>query len=211
MTSEVIERIKDYITNNGLGPKDMLPPEAELARMGQPVARNRLYYLKVNRYLSDGHYANSLFAIDALTGELLYKAPERPNIAGHQYYVLAEGPVPGVLVLTHSGDHREAHYLTLLDLDTLEPVKTGENAIFHRSFIEKRGEFFYAVNFLGEKDFRLGKYDMELRLVAESADPIDENTVFHVFGDFVYVNSPGGKVLVLSSADLSRTRELELR
>ena len=109
--------------------------------MGQPIAKNRLYYLKVKTYLADGHYANELYAIDALSGEVLYKAPERPNIAGHQYTVLADGPDQGVLVLTHQGDNREAHYLTLLDLDTLKPTRIGSNAIFHRSFVEKRGDF----------------------------------------------------------------------
>ncbi len=185
--------------------------EAELARMGQPIAKNRLYYLKVKSYLTDGHYANELYAIDALSGEILYKAPEKPHIAGHQYTVLAEGPSQGVLVLTHQDDHREAHYLTLLDLDTLEPTRIGSNAIFHRSFVEKRGDFFYAIDFRGEGDFRLGKYDIQLKQVAESVERIDPDTVFHIYGDLIFVNSPSKRVLVLNAADLSKLRELDLR
>lgn len=185
--------------------------EAELARMGQPIAKNRLYYLKVKTYLSDGHYANELYAIDALSGELLYKAPEKPHIAGHQYTVLAEGPNKGVLVLTHQDDGRESHYLTLLDLDTLKPTRMGSNAIFHKSFVEKRGDFFYAIDFRGDGDFRLGKYDTELKQVAESAERIDPDTVFHIYGDLVFVNSPSKKVLVLKAADLSKVRELDLQ
>ncbi len=128
--------------------------------MGQPVAKNRLYYLKVKTYLDDGHYANELFAIDALTGEMLYKAPERPNIAGHQYTGPRRRSRQGRARAHPSGRRqpRGAH-LTLLDLDTLKPTRIGSNAIFHRSFVEKRGDFFYAVDFKGDGDFRLGKYD----------------------------------------------------
>jgi hypothetical protein len=185
--------------------------EAELARQGEPVAANKLYYMKVNRYLTDGHYANDLYAINVLTGEVLYKAPEKPHIAGHNYTVIDAAGSQGVLVLTHSGDYREAHYLTLLDLETLEAVRTGDRSIFHRSFIEKRGDFLYAVNYdARESTYRLGKYDLELNLVAESAELIDGNTIFHMFGDFVYVNSPAGKAFVLRASDLSKTGELEL-
>jgi hypothetical protein len=185
--------------------------EAELAQQREPVAENKLYYMKVNRYLTDGHYANDLYAIDALSGEVLYKAPEKPHIAGHRYTVIAAGGSQGVLVLTHSGDYREAHYLTLLDLNTLEPVKTGNQSIFHRSFIEKRDDFLYAVNYKAQETaYRLGKYDLDLNLVAESAERIDENTIFHMFGEFVYVNNPAGKVLVLNAADLSKANELAL-
>ncbi len=205
------ERIVEAQKNPEKIVSELEAKEQELANVGQPVAKNRLYYLKVTNYLNDGHYANELFAIDALTGELLYKAPERPDIAGHQYIVVSDGPDKGVVVLTYQGgDNREAHFLTLLDLDTLKPTKVGSNSIFHRSFVEKRGDFFYAVELKGGDDYRLGKYDAELRQVAESADRIDPDTVFHIYGDLIFVNSASKKVLVLKAADLSKVRELAL-
>jgi hypothetical protein len=204
------ERIVEAKTNPEKIVNELETKEAELARMGQPIAKNRLYYLKVKTWVTDGHYANELYAIDALTGEMLYKAPEKPDIVGHQYTVLAEGPTKGVLVLTMGETGREAHYLTLLDLDTLKPTRIGSNAIFHRSFVEKRGDFFYAIDFRADGDFRLGKYDASLNQVAESADKIDPDTVFHIYGDLIFVNSASKNMLVLKADDLTKVRELKL-
>ncbi|MDD2485085.1 MAG: GntR family transcriptional regulator [bacterium] len=49
LTSQVIERIKEYIRDNDLQPGDMLPPEAELSNMmqvGRRVAREALKSLE---------------------------------------------------------------------------------------------------------------------------------------------------------------------
>ena len=49
------------------------------------------------------------------------------------------------------------------------------------------------------------------RQVAESAERIDPDTVFHIYGDLIFVNSPSKSVLVLKVADLSKVRELALQ
>jgi len=163
----------------------------------EPIVGGKLYYLKVKKYLTDGHYANDLYIIDALTGEFVLKAPEKPHIAGHKYEVV---PGEGVLVLTHSGDEKEAHYLTLLDLDTLEVLRTASVDVYHLSFVERRGDYVYAVNFKDPEDCRIGKYSSTtLRLVAESEAQIDRNTVFHMSGDLIFVNSEKKDMLVIDS------------
>jgi len=180
----------------------MLEKEQALKEVAkrEPIAAGTLYYMKVNRYLTDGHYANDLYRISASTGEFFSKAPERPHIAGHQYDVV---PDRGVLVLTH-GEGREAHYLTLLDLVSLEPLTLGETEIYHKSFIERRGGFIYAINFKDDTDFRLGKYDEEtLELVAETRESIDKNTVFHMHESSIFVNRKDKRVLVLDAGDLT--------
>ena len=184
--------------------------EKELAETAKrdPIAKGKLYYLKVKQYLTDGHYANDLYVIDALTGEYIGKAPERPHIAGHKYDVISE---TGVLVLTQGVD-REAHHLSLLDLDILEPtIINTQTDIYHLSFIEPRGDHIYAINFTKSGEFRLGKYDKKtLSLLAESADRIDKNTAFHMSGSLIFINRFDKKMLVLSSEDLSPQNVIDL-
>ena len=82
MTSEVMERIKDYIANNGLSPKDMLPPEAELARMlnvGRRVVREALKSME------------AMGMIDIKVGKGLYVSKfDYSNIARHLSYALRQ-------------------------------------------------------------------------------------------------------------------------
>jgi hypothetical protein len=207
---EKIAKIKEDIKKDAdKVAEELLKKEEELKQVArrEPIAAGILYYLKVKRYLTDGHYANDLYRIDAATGDFISKAPEKPHIAGHKYEVI---PGEGVLVLTH-GEGLEAHHLTLLDLVTLEPIVVGDTNIFHMSFIEKRGDSIYAVNFKSENDFRLGRYDAKtLKLVVESEERIDKNTVFHMFGDSVFVNSKDKLMLILDSKDLIKKNVIDL-
>ncbi len=109
------------------------------------------------------------------------------------------------------GEGIESHHLTLLDLVTLEPLVIGETNIFHLSFIEKRGDSIYAINFKSETDYRLGRYNAEtLELVAESEEMIDKNTVFHMSGELVFVNSRDKLMLVLDANKLMKLNVVDL-
>ena len=99
----------------------------------------------------------------------------------------------------------------MLDLSTLEPSVTGEENIFHRSFIYLRDDFIYAVTSKSNNsEYYLGKFDSSLNLVYESAEQIDPNTAFHLYGDFIYVNSPDKEMLVLNKNDLTKQNIINL-
>jgi hypothetical protein len=184
-----------------------LEEERQTQPTREPIVGGKLYYLKVKKYLTDGHYANDLYIIDALTGEYIKKAPERPHIAGHKYEVIAG---EGVLVLT-DWTEKEAHYLTLLDLDTLEMLVVGSNDIYHLSFIERRADFVYAVVFHESEDCRLGKFNARtLELVKESEVQIDKNTVFHMSGNLIFVNSENKDMLVIESNTMEVKNTIQL-
>ena len=203
---EVTEAIKE---DPEKAAEELIQKEEELKKVARrdPVTGGFLYYLKVKEYLTDGHYANDLYRIDAVTGEYISKAPDKPHIAGHKYDIF---PERGVLVLTQ-GETREAHYLTLLDLITLVPINTSNVDIFHKSFIERRGDFIYAVNFKYADNFRLGKYDADsLELIAESEVKIDKNTIFHMSGDLIFVGGPDGSMQDISAADLALKNTIDL-
>jgi len=208
-TRKIDEKKKEIEKDPDKAAEELLKKEEELreAVRRDPIAAGTLYYLKVRRYLTDGHYANNLYRIDAKTGEFVSKAPEKPHIAGHRYDVI---PGEGVLVLTQ-GEGIEAHHLTLLDLVTLEPLIVGNTNIFHLSFIEKRGNSIYAINFKSDTDYRLGRYNAKtLELVAESEEKIDKNTVFHMSGDLVFVNSRDKLMLVLDAKGLMKLNVVDL-
>lgn len=171
----------------------------------EPIVENVLYYLKVKEYLTNGHYDNELYAIDTTTGEVLYTAPDS-HICGHEYWATDNG----ILVITHVGSHRD-HFLTILDLNTLEPEITGEDNIFHRSFIYIRDDFIYAVTSKNNNtEYYLGKFDSSLKLVLESEEQIDPNTAFHLYGNFIYLNSPDKEMLVLNKSDLTKQNLIKL-
>ncbi len=83
---EKIVKIKEEITQNPeKAAEEMLKKEEELKEVArrEPIAAGTLYYLKVKRYLIDGHYANDLYRIDAKTGEFVSKPTQKPHIDGH--------------------------------------------------------------------------------------------------------------------------------
>ncbi len=207
---ERVEEIKEEIKKDpDKVAEELAAKEEELKSIPgrEPIVGGKLYYLKVKQYLSGGHYANDLYIINALSGEYIAKAPEKPHIAGHKYEVIADR---GVLVLTQ-GEGMEAHYLTLLDLDSLAPLVYGSDDIFHLSFIEKRGNYIYAIVFKESNDFRLGKFDaFTLKQVAESDVKIDKNTVFHMSGELIFANSLKKDMLVLKASDLTVENTIEL-
>ncbi|MBN1409933.1 MAG: hypothetical protein JW969_03755 [Spirochaetales bacterium] len=161
------------------------------------IYAGKFYYLKVLEYLAAGHYNNEMYIINANTGEVLVEPPFS-NISGRKFDVSSAG----VVVITHKGSEVPNSYLSLLDLDTLEIKKTSEDEIFHRSFVEIKEKEIFAVAHIGT-NYRLGKYDLDLKRLAISEEYIDPETFVSFYGDRLYVNSADKQILVLSKKDLS--------
>lgn len=178
----------------------------EAARKGESDAAifaGRLYYLKIKEYLTGGHYNNEIYAINASTAKIVVKSPFT-NICGRRYDIFKDG----VVVITHKGDHRAGHYLTLLDLKTLEPKATGPDAVFFRSFVEIRDDMVYAI--LSRDDsYYLGRFGADMKTVAVSADKVDPDSFISFFGDMIYINGEDKKILVLKKEDLSTAGVVE--
>lgn len=172
----------------------------EAARKGETDAAifgGKLYYLNIKEYLTGGHYNNDMLVINAASGKVLLKSAEA-NICGRKYDIFPGG----VALITHKGDHTAGHFLTLLDLDTLARKAVGEEPVFYRSFVEARDNFVYAI-INREKAYHLGKFDMDMKLVAASKDPVDGDSFISFFGELVYINAEDKRILVLKKGDLS--------
>jgi hypothetical protein len=169
----------------------------------QAVFAGKLYYLKVKEYLTDGHYNNDMLVIQAATGVVLLKSSES-QICGRRFDLFKSG----VVVITYKQDHKEGHFLTLLDLDTLKRKAVSAEPVFYRSFIEVRDEVTYAVVDKGGAYF-LGAFDTEMKLKAVSTEQVDPDSFVSFFNDLVYINGKNKNILVLNKADLAVKKAIE--
>lgn len=172
----------------------------EAARKGETdssIYGGRLYYLKIEEYLSGGHYNNDMLVINAATGALILKS-EESDICGHEFDLFKSG----VVVISHQGDHQLGHYLVLLDLDDLTRKAVGEDMIFYRSFVEVREDFIYAV--INAPDgYYLGKFNVDMKRIAISKERVDGDSFISFYNDLVYINREDKQILVLNREDLS--------
>ena len=163
----------------------------------QAIFAGKLYYLKIKEYLTGGHYNNDMLIIDAATGKVLLKSTET-MICGRKFDLFTNG----VVVITYKTNHAEGHYLTLLDLDSLQRKAVSDEAVFYRSFVETRDTFTYVVVQKNNAYF-LGKFSADMKLASLSKDEVDPDSFISFFNDLVYINSKDKNILVLNKADLT--------
>ncbi|HPJ14641.1 MAG TPA: P83/100 family protein [Spirochaetota bacterium] len=185
--------------------KDLAKKEEELKKKEEALKKNqadrnvigdKIYYLKIREFLRNGNYNNDLCMIDAANRKILFNS-NIPNISGSKYDLFAEG----IVVITRVDNEYTEHRLTLVDKEKLTSLKTGTDNIFHRSFVEIRDGFIFAI--VKDKDqYFLGRFDKDLKLTAKSERRISQDTFLTFYGDFVYINSEDKKILVLNKADL---------
>ena len=163
----------------------------------QAIFAGKLYYLKVKEYLTGGHYNNDMLVINAATGAVILKSTEA-RICGRKFDLFTNG----VVVITYKSNHNEGHYLTLLDLNTLQRKAISDEAVFFRSFVETRDEITYVVV---ERPgaYYLGTFSPEMKMLAISKDKVDPDSFISFYNDLVYINGKDKNILVLNKADLS--------
>ena len=193
--------------------KDLAQQQAQLAQREQDLAKReeavkkgqtdqaifagKLYYLKIKEYLTGGHYNNDMLIINAANGQVILKSTEA-MICGRKFDLFKNG----VVVITYKTDHNSGHFLTLLDLDTLQRKAISDEAVFFRSFVETREDFTYVVVERGQSYF-LGKFSSDMKMAAVSKNEVDPDSFISFYNDLVYINDKNKNILVLNKADLS--------
>jgi hypothetical protein len=86
---------------------------------------------------------------------------------------------------------------------TLEPVKRSSEEVYADSFVLIQGGAIYAVLKSGN-DFRLGRFDENLKLAARSPMAVDPDSSLSAFAGRVYVSSAARDILALDAQDLSQ-------
>lgn len=163
----------------------------------------KIFYLKIRDYLEGGHYNNELFMINPATQKIEFKS-EVKNICGRRYDIFSGG----IVVITHRGDHKKGHNLTLIDRNTLTVTKTGNEDIFWRSFIEIRDQNIYAITKKGDK-YYLGRFNTDLELEAESKQEINQDSFITFFEETIYINRVDKTIIILKRDDLSFIAEIK--
>jgi hypothetical protein len=163
----------------------------------QAIFAGKLYYLKIKEYLTGGHYNNDMLIINAASGEVILKSTEA-MICGRKFDLFKNG----VAVITYKTDHGSGHFLTLLDLDTLQRKAISDEAVFFRSFVETREDFTYVVVEKGQS-YYLGKFATDMKMAAISKSEVDPDSFISFYNDLVYINDKNKNILVLNKADLS--------
>jgi hypothetical protein len=163
----------------------------------QAIFAGKLYYLKIKEYLTGGHYNNDMLVINAATGAVLLKSSEA-KICGRKFDLFPNG----VVVITFKTDHNEGHYLTLLDLDTLQRKAISDESVFFRSFVETRESFTYVV-VERKQAYYLGKFTPDMKLATISKEEVDPDSFISFYNDLVYINGKAKNILVLNKADLT--------
>jgi hypothetical protein len=177
-----------------------LTKREEAVKKGQTdeaIFAGKLYYLKVKEYLTGGHYNNDMLIINAANGAVILKSTEA-MICGRKFDLFKNG----VVVITYKTDHNSGHFLTLLDLDTLQRKAISDESVFFRSFVETREDFTYVVVEKGQSYF-LGKFSADMKLTAMSKDEVDPDSFISFYNDLVYINDKNKDILVLNKADLT--------
>ncbi len=165
-------------------------------KVSDNIVGDKLYYMRTNQWLRNGHYDNDFFLINAATRKIMKKSPVE-YIAGRKYDIFSDG----VVIITHKGNFEAAHRLTLIDRDTLEAKIQGTDNIFFRSFVEIRDKYVYAI-VIEENRYYLGKFDSSLKLVGKSAEEVHQDSFITFFGNTVYLNRKDRKIMVLNREDL---------
>ena len=172
--------------------------EAELStnKADPRIFAGRFYYLKVKEYMDGGHYNNQLAVIDGATRKVVAESSYN-SICGKNYYVFKEG----IVVIGHKDSSDTSHYLVLIDPDTLDVKKMGEDNIFQRSVVEIRDGFIYAV-VKGKNAYHLAKFDMNLEMVSMSEPAVFNDTFLSFYDDVIYMNDANKQLLILDKTTL---------
>jgi len=178
--------------------------ETRAAAADRPaVYSDQLYYLRVDDRDSRGHLSGRLAIIDPEADRFAVVSPVAP-VSGRSFLFFQDR----ILVAAHEGNRRGPARLHLLDPNTLtSDLSSGEEVYPDTLLAAASGRIYAVVEQQGA--YYLGAFDGGLRLVARSEEKVDPDSSLAVFGESVYVNAAGGKVLKLSVEDLSKSTLLD--
>ena len=165
--------------------EDDVAQREEAARRGETdpaILGGKLYYLNIKEYLSGGHYNNDMLVINAATRQAIAEV-EEADICGRKFDLFPGG----VVVISTRAITSSGHYLTLLDLETLARKATGDEPVFFRSFVEVR-DTSSTPSSTRQGATTSGRFNLDMKRVAVSKDPVDGDSFISFYGDLIYIN-----------------------
>ncbi|MCB1167161.1 MAG: hypothetical protein KDK33_13450, partial [Leptospiraceae bacterium] len=167
------------------------------------VIGDRILFLRILRYIDDGHYNNELWTIDPKKDDALEKSPYT-NICGREFVGLGDD---SVVVIGYSGSaHDSSHNLVTISAKDLLKTHQSAEEIFWRTPMIARDGKVYAFMKDGN-NYYLGRWNADLTLDAKSSDPISQNSDVTFYGDKIYLTGKSGTgeattIQVFNASDL---------
>jgi hypothetical protein len=163
---------------------------------------DQLYFLKVRPRDSSGSLSGTLSILDPGPPGVKLTSPV-DYVRGRAFYYFKDT----LLVVAQEGSAGGPARLLLLNPLTLEPVKRSAEEVYQDSFVLIQGGAIYAVLKSGG-DYRLGRFDENLKLAARSPAAVDRDTSLALFADRVYASSAARDILALDAKDLSQKAQV---
>ena len=157
---------------------------------------DQLYFLKVRARERSGSISGTLSILDPGPPSVKLTSPVA-YVRGRAFHFFKDS----LLVVAQEGSAGAAAHLLLLNPLTLEPVKRCSEEVYAESFVLIQGGAIYAVLKSGD-EFRLGRFDENLKLAASSSVAVDRDSSLSLFTDRVYVSSAARDILALDAQDL---------
>jgi hypothetical protein len=168
------------------------------ATAGAFTLADQLYFLKVRPRERSGSISGTLSILDPGPPSVKLTSP-LDYVRGRAFYFFQDS----LLVVAQESSPGGPAYLFLLNPLTLEPAQRSGEEVYADSFVLIQGGAIYAVLKSGN-DFRLGRFDENLKLAARSPMSVDRDSTIALFADRVYVNLPSRNILALDAQDLSQ-------
>lgn len=175
------------------------------------ILGEKVLFLQVVKYESDGHFTNDLWVLDPDEESGLYKSSFE-NICGRDFKILKTG----VLVIGFEGVESDntVHHLVLLDSETLTVKKISKENIFWRSQLFLRDGKVYAFEVSQDKKIYLSRFTEDLELEARSSEPVNLNSDISFNKSKIFVTSKlqgneATSIMVLNKEDLKMTKNFK--
>jgi hypothetical protein len=168
------------------------------AAAGALALADQLYFLKVRARERSGSISGTLSILDPGPPSVKLTSP-MDYVRGRAFYFFKDS----LLVVAGEGSAGAPAHLVLLNPLTLEPAKRSAEEVYADSFVLIQGGAIYAVLKSGN-DFRLGRFDENLKLAARSPMSVDRDTSLALFAGRVYASSASRDILAMDAQDLSQ-------
>jgi hypothetical protein len=171
---------------------------AGAAAAGAFALADQLYFLKVRPRERSGSISGTLSILDPGPPSVKLTSPVE-YVRGRAFYFFKDT----LLVVAQESSAGAPAHLLLLNPLTLEPDKRSAEEVYADSFVLIQGGAIYAVLKSGN-DFRLGRFDENLKLAARSPVSVDRDSSLALFAGRLYVSSAPRNILALDAQDLSQ-------
>ena len=129
----------------------------------------------------DSHCVNGIHLLDPLKEDFVYTS-EYSKICGKNLKVFGEN----ILVVGYL-EKKEQIKLVLLKKNDLKVVGNSEVNVYHKTPIEIRGDFLYAIENLNGK-FYLTRFDLNLKSLTRSKEEVNPDSIITFFDNKIYVS-----------------------